>query len=148
MDCLGELNNRELFDFDDSDPQLMWMPLSIEGLLISFCPLLPLVLAEESDSSGLGIEPNILLLPMMFESESRSMLSILYFWDSLLVTAPGLRNTPSCDLLVEAIEASDATELAGEMTVGDSVQKLFEECNIILALSRLSSSFSSSFTSS
>jgi hypothetical protein len=55
------------------------MPLSMEGLLISFCPLLPLVLADESDNNGLGIEPSILLLPMIFGSESKSILSILYF---------------------------------------------------------------------
>lgn len=49
--------------------QFIWMPLSMDGRLINFWPLLPLVLDDRSDNNGLGEEVRNLLF-----SWSRSML--------------------------------------------------------------------------
>lgn len=145
-------------------PQLMWIPLSMDGRLTNFCPLLPPVLDERSDSSGLWDDVRYLLLLLFSFSNSilknfllysflkgRSNIKQLHIrWiRAHLVIAPGRKKTPSWLLLVDEIEASEPILLAGLTPIGDTLStEDWPEWRSMFALSLLSSSFSSSSTSS
>lgn len=74
----------------DDCPELMWIPLSTDGLLTSFWLELPprYWLVGESHKSGLGAEYNILLPENIvfskFNPQMSSRFRVLYLWVSLL----------------------------------------------------------------
>jgi len=55
-------------------------------------------------------------------------------WSTNLVTAPGRRNTPSCERAVDATEAKETTEPAGDKV--DASGDVDEPSNIILSVSK------------
>jgi hypothetical protein len=55
-------------------------------------------------------------------------------WSTDLVTAPGLRNTPSCERAVDATEANETIEPAGDKV--DASGDVDEPSNIILSVSK------------
>jgi hypothetical protein len=56
------------------------------------------------------------------------------WWSTNLVTAPGRRNTPSCERAVDATEANETTEPAGDKV--DASGDVDEPSNIILSVSK------------